>query len=64
MWLFHPQTLGAAVVYDNVVYPVWKEHEGKIEEVTKRIEGVVEKVGQKVIKEAKLNETESKHKFE
>ena len=41
VWLFHPMTNGASVIYDNVVHPLWKEHEGRIEEVTKNIEGVV-----------------------
>ena len=43
VWLFHPSTQGAGTVYDNVVYPLWKEHEGKIEEVSRQIENTVNK---------------------
>lgn len=42
VWLFHPQTQGASVVYENVIYPIWREHEGKIEEITRKFEGMVE----------------------
>ena len=43
VWLFHPSTMGAGAVYDNIVYPFWKEHEGKIEEVGRQIENTVKK---------------------
>ena len=48
IWLFHPATLGATVIYENIVQPLWKEHESKIEEVTKNIEGVVKQGIEKV----------------
>jgi hypothetical protein len=35
IWLFHPMTNGASVIYDNVVHPLWNKHESKIDEVTR-----------------------------
>lgn len=38
VWLFHPGMQGATAVYYTFVQPLWKEHEARIEGVTRRLE--------------------------
>jgi receptor expression-enhancing protein 5/6 len=35
IWLFHPHTQGAITIYDHFIYPLWKEHEEKIDKIGK-----------------------------
>jgi len=37
VYLFHPQTLGASVIYDKVIQPVLKKYEGDIDSGINRV---------------------------
>ena len=41
IWLFHPATNGATQIYYGLVQPFWKEHEEKLDQVSRGFESTV-----------------------
>ena len=45
IWLAHPSTQGARVIYGSFVLPFWRDHQDRIEEVSRGIETKLKAAG-------------------
>jgi hypothetical protein len=47
IWLFNPATLGAAKLYNGILKPFIKKHEGKIDKVFKEVDKMSKELNSK-----------------